>query len=260
METKRINGYYIKDDKHYPSVTTVTRAIGSQVGLMRWAITQGAYGLQQAWLSGKGPVTMDQAKEIAIGSYESELNRTATFGSDTHYLIECHLMGKEYDPERLQSLDDRTKQAYLTFKDFYAQGIFKPLYVESEVFNTDHLYAGRLDMIATIKDPTILKPYLKRSSGIPLKDKNYVVDFKTGSYHKDSHGLQLSAYAAAAIRSFGEMVEGGMIVHIERENPEKLSVQVFEREELDKYYENFLKVHAAWQVVSAPVWWKKENL
>lgn len=259
METKRIGGYYIKDEKHYPSVTKVAGCVSEPTGLMRWHTSQGAYALYNAFRDGIDIQTPDHAKEIAIAGAESERMRTATFGSDSHLLLELYLLNKPVPEDVLYRVDKRVIQVRDTFHEFYKLQSMNNLYVETEVFNVAGKYAGRLDAVSEVIDSSMIKPFLKRGASTPINGLKYVVDFKTGSYDKQSHGVQLSAYMKAVNETLGVECEGGMVFHIERDNPEKLSIQVFNNDEMNMYYEQFKVAHKAWETFLAPKWWKEEH-
>ncbi len=77
---------------------------------------------------------------------------------------------------------------------------------------------------------------------------NYILDVKTGTFDKQKHGLQVAGYASAINRTFQTDIDGGIVIHIHRDKPEKLSVHVYSSEELDQYYEDF--------IICAEAWWR----
>lgn len=252
----RRNGYYLKDNKHYPSVTTVSKTAESNFGLLRWAVGQGGMGLYMAEKAGNGPRTPDHAKEIAIAAYEQELDRTANYGSNAHLMVERFLLNQPLPEGFTPTREEET--ALDSIKSFLTQSSWKPLYIETEVFNVTDRYAGRLDMVVDIEDPALCHTYLKRNSYKPIPGK-YIVDIKTGSFYKDSHGRQLSAYAYALMVDKDITIDGGCVIHCERENPEKISIHFFSKEELKEYYKGFMAAHNNWVINISPAWWKKEH-
>jgi hypothetical protein len=132
------------------------------------------------------------------------------------------------------------------------------LFLEQEVINVGDKYGGRLDSVLELAEIEKLKPYLKNKSDIPNTGR-IIVDVKTGSFRKEDCARQLGAYMVAMDVDLNEEIHGGMVIHIERDKPEDLTVEFYSRESLAKGYNAFMSCHRAWELNLSPIWYKKEN-
>lgn len=264
---RRVNGFYPYEDTQFPSVTKITRFVGDTEGLMRWVCRMGGLGVLWALrrLSSPeeflklmdSPSVVEWAKEHAVHAYESELERTATFGKKVHFGVESYLTKATLSTAEWSESE---KKALETFVAFYQHLGGASSIIEEAVFCPSERFAGKPDFCNLLDEGACerLKPYLMSSSEVPVPGFT-VCDFKTGSFQKSDHGMQTGAYRAAILASKGVLATGALIVNIERENPEKVQCFYFSAATLQTYYEKgFLHALRAWETLAAPQWYQAE--
>ena len=204
-EPVRRNGYYNYDGFNFPSVSTITKFVGENEGLIRWACELGGQGVLWALKNATNaqfeeiiasPTVMNWSKEKAIEGLQREQERVTGFGKVVHHGIECRLKNVDLN---LGDWTDAEKIALETFEKFYAEVGFDPILVEAAIYSPKYRYAGRLDLLANISQEQAekIKPYLIRTSELIVAGK-VLADFKTGSFYHKPHGIQIAAYAQAA--------------------------------------------------------------
>jgi len=170
-ESKRVNildnRYYSRNDKYYPSVTSILQYF-----------PKGKH--YETWLKDVG----HNADFIA--------KKAAEEGTQAHDAIENYLKG-----EKIVWVDDRGYSKYsldvwkmiLRFHDFWST--YKPILIESEIhlFSDKHIYAGTADLV------------------IELGGVRWLLDIKTSNSMHVAHELQLAAYAVAWNEMFEEKIE-----------------------------------------------------
>lgn len=169
--------HYEIDGKLYPSVTTVLSII-RKPQLERW---RGEIGNENA------DFIMEEAGEL---------------GSEVHRIAEAvsrNISWKTDDP------DIHTMGRALN--EWFCENVEKVYATEHFVFNSLYRYAGRLDLIATIK-------------GDPLPS---VIDFKTGGVWPEAY-LQLAAYKKAC-ETCGLETWRRIVIHIDKHNPGNITAK-----------------------------------
>ena len=266
-ETTRRNGYYQYKDRQFPSVSTILKSAGNPGGLINWAAQQGGMGV--IWgLAGiknsqeleerlKSPAAIEWAKEQAMIGMCAERDRTASFGKLVHFGIEAEL---KHDVVDFSGWNDDMKKALDTFIKWETDTNVDVVAVEAEVFSPIHEFAGRLDAVLKIDEEVIakLKPYLTKGSAVPVP--GFVIsDFKTGSMYPKSQSVQLAAYRQAYLETYSRECNGGMIINIKRDAPEKISCHYFSEVELAEAFEKgFLPAYQVWNFLDSPLWWNKQ--
>lgn len=167
MKNERRNGFYYLDDKRvYPSVTTILDVI-NKPALVTWAAKMGA----RAALADPS-MTEEQAGYAIYQVKEGASLR----GRAAHEFAEKY---KSKQPIKLEDMAVEHRgfaKAFISFCEDYAPEI---LYQELKVWSDQYEFAGALDIIAKVKD------------------KNVIIDIKTGKYVYDTYALQLAAYKQA---------------------------------------------------------------
>lgn len=163
--------WYIKDKKEYPSVTWIAGYYPKGIGFMKWLASKG-------W-------DESQAIKSAAGMK----------GSKVHQAIEDLIDGKEVpmaakywveDNNQTEELELEEYECLMTFIDWYKTAKPKVIARELTVFSEQYKYAGTIDLVCE------------------LKDKLYIIDFKSGQNIWAEYKLQLSAYKHAYIEQEGE--------------------------------------------------------
>lgn len=264
----RKNGYYFYKDRWLPSVSTILKSAGSSEGLIKWGAKQGGLGViwglskikdAQALSEKLGsPSCIEWAAESALAGLEAEGNRVKDFGSRVHHGIECRLKHTDID---LFDWNDEEKTALESFDNFYANVGFYPISIETTVYSGEYGFAGRLDLVAEINESQAekLRPYLMKSSP-DIQSGLLISDFKTGSLYVQSQSVQLAAYAEAYKETYDRQCTGGLLINIERENPERVRCYYIPKCDLkDAFSFGFLPAYHTWMWFDAPKWWKHQE-
>ena len=168
---KRVNildtRYYVRDDKYYPSVTSILQYFPKNKFF-------------ETWLKDVG----HNADIIA--------RKAADEGTQVHDAIERYLSG-----EKISWMDDNGYSKYsleiwkmiLKFHDFWST--YKPTLIESEIhlFSDKYMYAGTCDLV------------------IEMDGVKWLLDIKTSNSLYVSYDLQLSAYAQAWNELYEEKID-----------------------------------------------------
>ena len=168
---KRVNildtRYYVRDDKYYPSVTSILQYFPKNKFF-------------ETWLKDVG----HNADIIA--------RKAADEGTQVHDAIERYLLG-----EKISWMDDNGYSKYsleiwkmiLKFHDFWST--HKPTLIESEIhlFSDKYIYAGTCDLV------------------IEINGVKWLLDIKTSNSLYVSYDLQLSAYAQAWNELYEEKID-----------------------------------------------------
>ena len=158
-ESKRVNildtRYYSRNDKLYPSVTSILQYMPKNKFFENWLKDVG-----------------HNADIIA--------RKAADEGTQVHDAIERYLTG-----EKIVWIDENGYSKYalevwkmiLKFHEFWS--IYKPTLIESEIhlFSDIYGYAGTCDLV------------------VEIESKRWLLDIKTSNSLHTSHDLQLAAYA-----------------------------------------------------------------
>ncbi len=158
--------------EHYPlmSVTSALQVI-EKPALPRWsANTVARYAIDNRHL-----LDREDAYDVLRKAPERERERSASFGTVVHKLIDAHTSGYGEEPG-----PDTDERLFLTaWRSFVMEYEPQFLTTESMVFNLTHGYAGKFDATAWI-DGSL-----------------YLLDYKTGNAIYPETELQLAGYAAA---------------------------------------------------------------
>ncbi|GAA5336033.1 PD-(D/E)XK nuclease family protein [Thermus hydrothermalis] len=186
-------GYEVSRDgvnwRPVPSVTQITGILNKN--LHEWAVRQVVEYLREELVPGL-VITEEEAGRILDGAakaHRQAVQKAAGRGSDFHAWAEAYLKGKPFSlpsEEPLRSMAQALVEWWEGNGGRAARG-------EEAVFHPEHLYAGRVDLVAHFGGRLL------------------VVDLKTSSRVYPEHLLQVGAYALA-LQAEGVAVEGGMVL------------------------------------------------
>lgn len=170
-ESKRVNildtRYYTKNDKIYPSVTSILQHMPKNKFFENWL------------------------KDVGHNA-DFIVKKAADEGTQVHDAIERYLMG-----EKIEWIDGNGYSKYslevwkmiLKFHEFWST--YKPILIENEIhlFSDIYNYAGTCDLV------------------VELNGKRWLLDIKTSNSLHTSHNLQLAAYAQAWNELYEEKID-----------------------------------------------------
>lgn len=183
-KTKAHQRYRLKPTAKYPKgeiVPGVTTIISNQLAWNKNALI--AWARREA-LAGKDP---DKIRDEAAES-----------GTCAHYLIECHIKGKEPDLEDFtQAQIDKGENGFLAFLDWEKENKLDYKAIEFGVVSEKYRYGGTIDMIAS-KNGDLWLLDLKTSKGVYAEHKVQVAAYKNAYEEQEQkeinecHIIQLS--------------------------------------------------------------------
>jgi len=210
--------FYQRKKEYYPSVTYILNSFPKEKFFEEWL------------------------KQVGYNS-NYIVHKAATEGTQTHYLIEQYLEGKE-----INWLDDYGKPKYsedvwsmfLKFTDFWSR--YKPELVKSEIllYSDTHKYAGTCDLIVRIYGVL------------------WLLDIKTSNVLHKAYDLQLSAYSKAWDELTGEKIQKVGIIWLKstkRSHSDKkmqgIGWEVVQPElSIDTNFEFFLKMYDIFKLLN----------
>lgn len=165
----RKGAYYNIEGVKYPSVTTILRVI-NKPALITWLQKRAAEKALE------DPAVYDTPQKV-MAALELDRDSAGQRGSTAHAVAHEYVrfLKKEITEDDLRPYqDDPYYPAIVSFFE-----TLKPEIIASEltVFNREHVYAGTLDLLATMQD-----------------GKRYVVDWKTAKAVWPEYSLQIEAY------------------------------------------------------------------
>ncbi len=215
-----------------PSVTNILGVL-AKPGLDAWKIEQGI--MAALTLPRNADEPLDTFARRVVTDMSEQVEKAADFGTAIHAACEAYAINKELP----------TDQAVLGFiRDWvrwFDENVERIDCVEQVVVHPTALYAGRVDMIAKIKDLGWC-----------------VVDFKTQKVKRSAKGepkaafyeawpLQLAAYRQAALASSGKYLTGLVSVVIDSVEPGPVHVKVW-ADNID-YMKVFSAAYMAWRYI-----------
>ena len=217
----------------FPSVTNVL-SILAKPGLEAWKIEQGI--LAALTLPRNEGETIDEFAKRVVTDMTSEVGRAADLGSAVHAAIEGYAQGR-WLPE-----DQEVARLFQPAREWFDAEVLAVHSVEIAAAHTEWGYAGRVDLVATLK-----------STGRPT-----VIDFKTQKTRRDKDGsfkpilhdtwpLQLEAYRQAlASRDKGLANAAIASVVIGSSEPVPVVVKVWDDADKAGFFRAFLAARDLW--------------
>jgi len=229
--------FYRYGETFFPSVTTILSVYPNALrGLLNW----------------RGEIGNDEANRIFHEAGEK--------GTFIHQNLTKMLEGKTFyfrplkDDEQGIYIKDQwdAVQLYRLWQFFT---LVKPKVIENEMrlISKEYQFAGSCDLLLDIKDGHYNvngKQPLYIPSGL------YIADLKTSNYLHEQYWCQVAAYTKA----YEEMnpntkIRGIMILHTKaptKEGIEGFSCKLKLDDEIDKYFDDFLKVYEVWKINPYP--------
>lgn len=165
----RKGSYYNIEGAQYPSVTTILRVI-NKPALITWLQKRAAEKALE------DPATYDTPQKV-LAALELDKDAAGQRGSNVHAIAHEYVrfVKGEIPREALRPYEeDPYFPAIVSFFETMRPDIAAS---ELTVFNTEHVYAGTLDLLAVMQD-----------------GKRYVIDWKTSKAVYPEFGLQVEAY------------------------------------------------------------------
>lgn len=127
-------------------------------------------------------------------SYRNEMNRTSSIGTDAHYRIELFLR------DQIEHPDNVPFSGFMLWYNMISKNnSIVPIMIEERL--TCKYFGGTLDAV------------------LQINGKIYLVDFKTSNHITYKHFLQLSAYRYMLYTERGIIVDGVIILQLDKEEP-----------------------------------------
>jgi hypothetical protein len=176
--------YKNSDGKRVPGTTTIIGVL-NKPALLAWANRIGLEGIE-------------------MSKYVDDL---AEVGTLAHEMVKAHFTGEKVDTDEYsKKVIDRAENAMISFLSWVKGKNIEPIYNEKILVSDKLGYGGTLDM------------YCK------MNDKNYLIDFKTGSGIYDDHFYQMAGYKIL-LEEQGHKVDAVLIVNIPRAESEKFQTE-----------------------------------
>lgn len=163
LPTKRGGTYHIQS-KRYDAVTNALKAF-NKPGLVVWGMREAAK---------VGTANPSLSIEGVISAVYQQRDTAGNIGTMLHHIAEDKVSGKKIDIDKLTPSLQPYVKALLKFFDEIKP---KVIHTEAIVFNTEHGFAGTLDLMATLHNDTV-----------------WILDYKTGKNIYPENGLQQVAY------------------------------------------------------------------
>lgn len=196
------------------SVTTIL-SILEKPALVQWAANCAADyikdELDRAWDTGKFDTPYDEICLLAKRAHTQKKDEAADIGTVVHDRIEywvetCTKPEVSYYYNPATEIDEKVAQGVKSFLSWAESVSLRPILSEVRVHSRRHLYAGRFDMLATMKQ------------GKQRKPRTYLIDVKTSNGIYDTMLYQLAAYAEAFAETDGRyQIDGIGIIRLDKE-------------------------------------------
>lgn len=215
-----------------PSVTNILGVL-AKPGLDAWKIEQGI--MAALTLPRLADEPLDAFARRAVKDMSEQVEKAADFGTAIHAACEVYALNKELPS------DSKTMDFLRDWQRWFDENVERIDSIEQIFVHLEYGYAGRVDMIAKLKDIGWA-----------------VVDFKTQKIKRTAKGepkpafyetwpLQLAAYQQAALASSGKNIAGLVSVVIDSAQPGPVHVKVYENPA--RQFKMFLAAADLWKYV-----------
>lgn len=249
-----------------PSVTTILSAI-AKPALVAWAAKEERLAVSEAAADlyadlathAQLPRSMYQlALEQRVGTTKAHvkaLAKASEIGTQCHALIEWTLkrdLGRRVGPE--PACVDAAQWAFMAYQDWAREVALTPHAIEQTVWSRTHVYAGTLDLVATLDARALLARLTRQGAVDPalaawLEGRATVtacIDFKTGRQVWPESFLQAVAYERALAEMGHGRVDGALIVRLPKVTTDP-GFQVVVVPPARELFPTFLAVRQLWQ-------------
>jgi len=126
--------------------------------------------------------------------YRDELDKAASIGTNTHEAIEIYLK------TGIQSPNNIPLQGFINWYNYIkSKNKVEVLKIEEPLIGSS--FGGTCDLL------------------ISVNDRVFIVDYKTSNKVRINHFLQLSAYRALMFELFGLVIDGVLVLHLDKKTP-----------------------------------------
>ncbi len=126
--------------------------------------------------------------------YKDELDKAATIGTNTHEAIEMYLK------TGISTSDNIPLQGFISWYNYIkSNNKVEVLKIEEPLIGSS--FGGTCDLL------------------ISINDRIFIVDYKTSNKVRINHFIQLSAYRALMFELFGMVVDGVLVLHLDKKSP-----------------------------------------
>ena len=126
--------------------------------------------------------------------YRDELDKAASIGTNTHEAIEMYLK------TGIQSPNNIPLQGFINWYNYIkSKNKVEVLKIEEPLIGSS--FGGTCDLL------------------ISVNDRVFIVDYKTSNKVRINHFLQLSAYRALMFELFGLVINGVLVLHLDKKTP-----------------------------------------
>lgn len=127
--------------------------------------------------------------------YRDELDKAAAIGTNTHEAIEMYIK------TGIQTPDNIPLQGFIKwFTHIKSTNKVEVLKVEEQLIGSS--FGGTCDLL------------------LKVNERTFIVDYKTSNRVRVNHFLQLSAYRALLFELYGMVVDGVLILHLNKKTPD----------------------------------------
>lgn len=162
--------------------------------------------------------------EEALRQHTIKKDEAASIGSAVHGFAEEFAkfkLGLGSQPQIDDAWDERIKTGVSSFLDWFNAHDVRFMEMERLLYSRKNDYVGITDVIARVDG------------------KTYLMDYKTAKAVYNEHYYQLSAYWGAYEEETGQILDGGAILHFDKESG-AFNMYEITRESHDKNFETFL--------------------
>lgn len=176
-----VNGgfYELETGEQLPRISNIIGQLDKSEGLMNWTTKCMAENLLSNLEVLSSPNLPDEEKKSVIinarYAYKEVSEEALDVGTQVHKLIELYIR-HGCDPTKGRDLAEQVVNAFLAFLEWEKENTVEWLYNEVFVFSLEHGFAGTFDALAKIKN------------------KVYLIDFKSSKAIYDTMALQLAGY------------------------------------------------------------------
>jgi hypothetical protein len=215
----------------FPSVTNVLGVL-AKPGLDAWKIEQGI--MAALTLPRRPDEPLDVFARRVVDDMGEQVEKAADLGSAIHNACEVYALNKQLPT------DPKLRELFEPWRVWFDANVERIRCIEQVFVHHEHAYAGRVDMVALLKDIGWA-----------------VVDFKTQKVKRSAKGeakpafyetwpLQLAAYRQAVLVSGAKNVTGLVSVVIDSAQPGPVHAKTWT--DVD-YFGSFLAALALWKYV-----------
>ena len=191
---------YTWKEKNLPvrGVTSVLKWL-NKPALMPWAANMAAAFVKDNFIEGMSGDEMAALCEEARGAHRRMAKSAADIGTEVHSFCEAHLKADMIGGVPPAMLEDETaRKSCVAFLNWAREHDIRPIELEHILFSSKHYFAGTCDFYGHIDGELC------------------VLDFKTSSGIYVEMIIQLAAYNLALTEMYGERVEAGWIIRLDK--------------------------------------------